>query len=1384
MFGLCETVENGSVPLDEFHTPKQLMVHTGTSIKCTSAGRLASAVSEDLASLETAAFTQKSSTAESRVLVLYTGGTIGMKCVDDVYCPEPYYLPKAIRELPPLNDKEYIARNYGDARIKPYCLPPVKNVKKRIVYWMVEYEPLLDSSDMTFDDWIRIGGDIRKAYDQYNGFVVLHGTDTLAYTACALSFMLENLGKPVIITGAQIPVCEVRSDGRENLVGALIMAANYDIPEVTVYFNNKLLRGNRSTKLDNSALEAFDSPNMAPLAEMKINVKVNHESIFRSSTIGAFTVHERLCRNVGLLRIFPSMSIDSVRAFLCAPTQGVVLQTFGAGNMPSKRTDIIEEIKRAVDRGCIVVNCSQCVRGQVDVHYLTGKILYDVGVIPGSDMTTEAALLKLAYVLSKDEWDLPMKRKMMLRNLRGELTIAQSETLHELEIIPRLAKFLRIGSSKEVQLLRDALYPPLLCHAASAGDIELLEHLRESGAILSTPDYNGRTALHVAASKGHGDVVRYLLSKGVSVHLKDNYDENALMSAIRSKNLACIEALRDDGACPVGDPIDIGVELCLLASRGDRDGLQAWIAAGIDIDEKDYDGRTALHIAVSSGNEELVAFLLANGANPKNVDNAKCTPIDEADRRGLHSVAEMLTSKYDRCIPKLVMEEDFLSKEFPRLIAMVTMTESAPQLIKRVATLTRDSSDELEPIDKSHTPKQLLVPTGSKARVTSATHLASVVSEDLAVSAVDNLHVSESRVLVLYTGGTIGMKKNGKAVPVRRPTLIENSFDIIFPLYRLKYSPKCAIYDCYSFGISVYHPEPLYLPQVIRKIPHLNDQEYVERNHSDAYVKPYCLPPLKFTDKRIVYWMSEYDPLLDSSDVTLDDWIRIGIDIRKSYDQYDGFVILHGTDTLAYTASALSFMLEHLGKPVVITGAQIPICEVRSDGRDNLIGALVVAGCFDIPEVTIHFNHKLLRGNRSTKLDNTHMEAFDSPNMSPIANLGITINVNFESVFRTSSLSSFKVQEKLCRDVSLLHIFPSISISSVRAALQPPTQGIVLQSYGCGNMPSKRCDIIAEIQAAIQRGCIVVNCSQCLRGMVDEQYENGKILYDIGVISGADMTIEAAMTKLMYVIAKDEWDLPTKRRMMQHNLRGEMTVARSETLQDLEIIPRLATFLRVSSSEEIQLLRNALFPPLLCHAARNGDLELLENLRDSGAILSAVDYNGRSPLHVAASSGHTDVVLYLLKHGANVHARCILLTKRDSVICQVGAEMFRISNFMDGFRFTNFNYRDQWGDNPLMNAIRRRNLACIKALKEADAVIICNPLELGLLIQIAYIIAAVASGSCEMVEFLLRNGADPRKEDNFGRDPMKEAEHAEPKSPEIISVLEEYLNKSKATFSI
>uniref|UniRef100_A0A0M3KCS6 Putative l-asparaginase I (inferred by orthology to a S. mansoni protein) n=1 Tax=Anisakis simplex TaxID=6269 RepID=A0A0M3KCS6_ANISI len=309
-----------------------LHVHTGTRTEQTTAQSLAKAVSElrrsDVAFpvAETLGIPQLRAgqeMPEAKVLVLYTGGTIGMKSVDGVYVPVAHYLPEAVRELPPLNDKAYVEAHYAGAAIKPLCLPPVRHMHKRVLYWVcalpikyprlmegvgklvfravviliVEYHPLLDSSDMTFDDWIRIARDISASYDMFDGFVVLHGTDTMAYTSSVLSFMLENLRKPVVVTGAQIPICEVRSDGRDNFIGSLIIAGELIIPEVTLYFDNKLLRGNRAIKYDNFGLNAFISPNMQPLAHMEIDIKgdIQKNSLQLINPFSQFNFFRNVC---------------------------------------------------------------------------------------------------------------------------------------------------------------------------------------------------------------------------------------------------------------------------------------------------------------------------------------------------------------------------------------------------------------------------------------------------------------------------------------------------------------------------------------------------------------------------------------------------------------------------------------------------------------------------------------------------------------------------------------------------------------------------------------------------------------------------------------------------------------------------------------------------------------------------------------------------------------------------------------------------------------------------------------------------------------------------------------------------------------------------------
>ncbi|XP_037278693.2 L-asparaginase [Rhipicephalus microplus] len=359
---------------------------------------------------------------EACVLVIYTGGTIGMVKDDDgVLRPAPGILDKRLREFPQLHDQEYAKEHFGDCE-KPPLVLPVTGDPRRVIYTIAEYDPLLDSSNATMDDWLQIAADIKKYYDSYQGFIVLHGTDTMAYTSSALSFLLENLGKSVVVTGSQIPVFEPRSDGRDNILNSLIVAGNYVIPEVTLMFHNQLFRGNRVSKFSISHLDAFASFNMAPLITIGINIEITWRLILPDPKGVDLRAHDKLNRDVGLLRLFPSITAELVEAFLKPPIEGVVLQTYGAGNAPTARKDIMEALRSATKRGVLILNCSQCQHGAVDPAYETGNELVDVGVIPGGDMTPEAGLTKLAYVLAKSEWTLDQKKKKLQESLRGELT--------------------------------------------------------------------------------------------------------------------------------------------------------------------------------------------------------------------------------------------------------------------------------------------------------------------------------------------------------------------------------------------------------------------------------------------------------------------------------------------------------------------------------------------------------------------------------------------------------------------------------------------------------------------------------------------------------------------------------------------------------------------------------------------------------------------------------------------------------------------------------------------------------------------------------------------------------------------------------------------------
>jgi len=591
--------------------------------------------------------TEKTCASESRVLVLNTGGTIGMTVHGGVLEPEPNF-GKALRKLPIFHDEVYAKEtrmyDYYDPETtlvlpKPTPHPDhqyhrMTKDKKRIIYTIEDYDPLLDSSNMTPEDWAKIGRDIEKNYENYDGFVVLHGTDTMAYTASALSFMCEHLGKPVILTGAQVPIYELINDGRDNLLGALVIAGQYVIPEVCLYFYNKLYRGNRVTKVDAGSYHAFTSPNFGPLATTEVDITINWDSVWRSGTTTKFQVNTKLDLNVGLLRLFPGITTDTVKAFLKHPMKGVVLETYGSGNAPDNRSDLLEELKKATESGVIIINCTQCLKGTVSASYATGMALKEQGLIAGGDMTPEAALTKLSYVLATDD-NLDKKKQMMGQNLRGEMNadLAGAKlSLADSRFIQVIGKTLSISCKEQLEAIRDALTPTLACAASKIGDIEALDALKEMGSNLCLEDYDGRTPLHIAACEGHLKVVQYLLEHGATVHAKDRYGDTPLRNAVRFRRKEVVKLLRKTGAHLSKDEIEeAGTELCSLAASGDREGLEIWSLAGADLNKPGYDRQTARQVAKAVGKPEMETFLAQLIENQPKTVFAEFNDYDEYD---------------------------------------------------------------------------------------------------------------------------------------------------------------------------------------------------------------------------------------------------------------------------------------------------------------------------------------------------------------------------------------------------------------------------------------------------------------------------------------------------------------------------------------------------------------------------------------------------------------------------------------------------------------------------------------------------------------------------------------------------------------------------------
>ncbi len=340
----------------------------------------------------------------SSILIIYTGGTIGMKTDAETGTLVPFDFSAIYEEFPSLKRLQ--------VDIEVHTLSPV-----------------IDSSNVCPANWATLAELIRDRYDRYDGFVVLHGTDTMSYTASALSFLFENLAKPVVFTGSQIPIGVLRTDGRENLITAIEIAGARDaegrprVPEVSLYFQNRLFRANRTTKRSAEELSAFRSFNYPPLADVGVNIAYNEAAIRRPARYDeplriATTLSDDLC----IVKLFPGLSERMLRSMLAAPgLRGVVLETYGAGNAPTSAW-FLGALREAIERGVVVLNITQCKGGCVAMElYETGLRLQRIGVVSGRDMTTEAAVTKMMYLLGAERSAEAVKKRLEIP-LRGEFT--------------------------------------------------------------------------------------------------------------------------------------------------------------------------------------------------------------------------------------------------------------------------------------------------------------------------------------------------------------------------------------------------------------------------------------------------------------------------------------------------------------------------------------------------------------------------------------------------------------------------------------------------------------------------------------------------------------------------------------------------------------------------------------------------------------------------------------------------------------------------------------------------------------------------------------------------------------------------------------------------
>ncbi|XP_076777142.1 60 kDa lysophospholipase isoform X6 [Arvicanthis niloticus] len=499
---------------------------------------------------------------ERRLLAIYTGGTIGMRSEGGVLVPGRG-LAAVLRTLHMFHDEEY-ARAHSlpeDTLVLPPASPD-----QRIIYTVLECQPLFDSSDMTI-------------------------TEDTTHSTRALWSSMARTPWPLLPQRSLScwKTCRNRSSSR--VPRYLSMHCGVTAVRTCWGLCSWLASTSSLRSVYSSRINSFGA-----IGQPRWTLGVNRELVRKASGKSHLVVHSSMEPDVGLLRLYPGIPASLVRTFLQPPLKGVVMETFGSGNGPTK-PDLLQELRVAAEQGLIIVNCTHCLQGAVTSDYASGMAMAGAGIVSGFDMTSEAALAKLSYVLGQPGLSMNDRKKLLARDLRGEMTLPTRDGSQDGMLGCRVAWLLNMSGTQEADAIKDVLLPGLALAAAHDGDPDTLQAFVELGKDLNLKDYRGQTPLHLAARRGHAAVVTMLLQRGVDVNAHDEDGQSPLLLAVRGRHQCVIELLRAAGARLSPQELeDVGTELCRLASRADSEGLRAWWQAGADLDQLDYDGHSALQV--------------------------------------------------------------------------------------------------------------------------------------------------------------------------------------------------------------------------------------------------------------------------------------------------------------------------------------------------------------------------------------------------------------------------------------------------------------------------------------------------------------------------------------------------------------------------------------------------------------------------------------------------------------------------------------------------------------------------------------------------------------------------------------------------------------------